>query len=215
MDDHFNESPPIRLLDVIGDYLSRLGESDTSILNNVPMEIIQVAIRPNYDLRPINYYLYANTEFKEKIGDNKKLIRFYNSFCSNLFLRDNNFIGRFTPHYINIAYYTIKENYEKIIKNICIDFINFLDSIFIPIIDSLKSHHITSILDKHSIKIDSIPPHTDTGCCPICFDDIKSTDCDKYIKFPCEHIVHYNCMYNWAMASSKITCPLCRKKLNN
>ena len=220
MDDHFNESPPIRLLDVVGDYLSRLRELDPSILNNIQIEISQVERSPNYDLRPINYYLYANTEFKEKIGDNKELIVFYNSSCSNLFSRDYDFIGKFTPHYIYIAYNTIKENYETIIKSICVEFKNFLDTIFIPIITRFyeelnrkKHYHVTSILEKHSIKIDSIPLHTDTGCCPICFDDIKSTDCDKYIKFPCNHTFHYNCMYNWAMASSKITCPVCRKKI--
>jgi len=216
--------PPVEFFNEIMNYINRLDREGIHIPSpnilyregdgqNLRIEFVPV--RQN-----TNYYLYANEEFKTEIRENGELIKFYNSSCINLFPHDSDFVGRFTPQYVNYTKNYIKENYEDIIKSICIEYIHFLDNIFIPIINSLyeknkneKNTHVRLILNKYikSIESESIP--TCNNSCTICMDDINGVGCSEYIKLPCDHSFHYKCLYDWAMCSSTITCPVCRKKI--
>jgi len=160
-----------------------------------------------------NYFANANDEFKALIGDDVTAQKLYNNCCKIMLGYNRDFVGFFTDKYLEKAYEILQEHYPAIISKLYDDEAEFIDNIYVPIIYSLYDRYKKEKEDKAvDILKDYIKEYNDENnikekCC-ICIDDIIS---GKYVKLPCDHEFHYDCVRKWF--AEQLVCPVCRHSI--
>lgn len=161
----------------------------------------------------INYYENANEIFKEIIEDNKDYIKYYNRCCFVLLGNDENFCGRFSIKYLKKSHNIFETNYDEIVN--CLsekdELLNFFCFIFEPVIVNLYDEYIQDLKNENKRKIYgyiiSNAGKKNEKDCSIC---MESIGLEKTVKFDCNHMFHYDCIFKWFM--EKQCCPVCRKE---
>lgn len=157
----------------------------------------------------LNYYENANAEFKELIGDNEDAQKLFNCCCKILMGPYRDFVGRFTDKLLCKAHTVITEYYHVIISRLYDEEADFLDNIFVPVLNELYMDYRKRRDELAKKKLEDCIHEFKEGdkfendCC-ICLCEID----DKYAKLPCGHIMHYECVRKWF--AEKLVCPTCR-----
>lgn len=161
----------------------------------------------------LNYYENANEIFKSIIEDDLNLIKHYNKCCFILFGNDENFCGRFSIKYLKKSIKIIKKHYNEFVNYLTDDdeLFDFFTYIFEPVLNNMYDEYIEDLKNENERKLKSFISSDilENNDCSICMESIYKPDL-KIIKFDCNHIFHYDCIFNWFM--EKQCCPICRKE---
>ena len=158
----------------------------------------------------INYYIHANSKFKNNIKNNQLYIDQYNYWCDIIMGSDEYFIGKFNKDFYKEAHENINNNLYTYLDNISDESALFFFNIFKEIIDKEYFHyiHIKNIHINNLIKnYDKIKEKNN---CSICTEKLNKT---ISLKLPCcKNILHRKCLKKWLLEST--TCPICREVLS-